>query len=109
VKSYKFFLQIRFSHYSVKEYLASSRSFTRTGRFSNFAADDAEAHKRFAKICIIYWLPVAETIWKFEIYESIKLFPFARYSREFWHRHMKATTVRYRIPKPRDYVNQEDA
>ena len=77
--------ELRFAHYSVKEYLLSRRVSSLT-----FQIRSDTAHGMIAQLCLIYLLSFHGVI---QEHEPVKLQPFLQYSARYWHVHAKATQL----------------
>jgi ankyrin repeat protein len=91
---------LQFSHYSVKEYLTSSRILTTT--FSNFRIEQPVAHQMLAKISLIYLLTFQAPF--SQISEFSVPFFFLPYARTEWYRHLVAATIDESHTPERDLV-----
>lgn len=84
--------ELRFAHYSVQEYLVSSR--IGRGTVSHFAVVETVAHQLFARTTLIYILSFISTnVWQpyppRQFYAEIA--PLLRYSSAFWSYHLRAS------------------
>jgi ankyrin repeat domain-containing protein 50 len=78
--------ELRFSHFSIKEYLISERILTSVS--ANFRIVDPFAHELVTRISIIYLLSVHDATSTQT--ESCNDFPFSNYSAKFWFSHFDA-------------------
>jgi hypothetical protein len=75
---------VRLAHFSVKEYLVSSRPCIPRYRLTG-----QEPHDMLAKCCLIYLLCFREDEWRSSDCESV--FPLARYAARYWTRHARTS------------------
>jgi hypothetical protein len=75
---------IRLAHFSVKEYLVSSRPCIPRYRLAG-----QEPHDMLAKCCLVYLLRFRGDEWRKPDCESV--FPLARYAATYWTRHARAS------------------
>ena len=80
--------KLRFAHFSVKEYLVSSRILQPPRPSSFFAIAEREAHRISTTICLIYLISIPD------IKSDIN--SFLKYSAEYWYRHVKEVTGKSR-------------
>ena len=73
--------ELRFAHYSVKEYLVSQRRSSHS-----FKIHSENAHQIITKLCLIYLLSFRGVL---EGRESFRLLPFYQYASQHWHVHAK--------------------
>ena len=76
--------EVRFAHYSVQEYLLSSRISSGSGAF--FALSWAAAERKIAEVCLTYLLSFDEPE---SMYRDVTVdYPFLTYSVYHWHDHI---------------------
>ena len=76
--------EVRFAHYSVREYLLSSR--ISSGSAASFALSWASAEQKIAEICLTYLLSFDE---RDSMYRDVMVdYPFLGYSMYYWHNHI---------------------
>ena len=78
---------VQFSHFSVKEFLTSTR--IARGRLSRYYIPSKPAHMTVARGCLSLLLQLDNQVTK----SSIKKFPLARYAAKYWIDHAKAENV----------------
>src|SRR5271155_5589841 len=83
--------RVRFSHYSVKEYLVSPRILQGKGVAPDFAVCDTVANQLFARVSLIYLLSVIQST-----AATSDPFPLLQYAAKFWPKHCHASTVEER-------------
>jgi ankyrin repeat domain-containing protein 50 len=83
--------RLRFAHFSVKEFLVSSRILHSSRPSSFFAISESDVHCFATTACLIYLISAIET----EI-PTAKQFPFIQYAAEDWYRHLIVTTFEIR-------------
>ena len=85
--------ELRFSHFSVQEYLVSERILISTS--PSFRIVEPTANELVAKICLVYLLSLCYTT----VLERkhVDLFPFSRYSAKYWPRHLHASEPHRRM------------
>jgi hypothetical protein len=77
---------LRLAHYSVKEYIVSSRILASHGK--NFAIKETEAHEYMGEACLIYLLHFNRSD---SIYADAGVdYPFLQYAAECWYGHYRA-------------------
>ncbi|KAL8699652.1 MAG: hypothetical protein Q9201_005881 [Fulgogasparrea decipioides] len=83
--------ELRFAHYSVKEYLVSER--IRLGPASAFTLAAEVAHKNMAEICLTYLLFFGQS----DISADVGLInlPLLRYAAENWYKHAQLVTSEF--------------
>ena len=79
--------ELRFAHYSVKEYLVSTRILHRES--SIYAVSGGRGHHLVAQLSLIYLLSF-ENMSPFEI-SVLDRFPLLSYAAQFWHEHIHAS------------------
>ncbi|KAI9706362.1 MAG: hypothetical protein M1836_003367 [Candelina mexicana] len=77
--------QLRFAHFSVKEYLVSDR--IRTGPVAAFALTDTEAHQFIGTACVSYFLLLNHHDSISE--DTLRSAPMLQYSAEHWPKHIR--------------------
>jgi ankyrin repeat protein len=75
---------VRLAHFSVKEYLVSSRP-----RIPRYRLTGQEPHDMLAKCCLVYLLRFRGDEWRDPDCESV--FPLARYAARHWTRHARTS------------------
>jgi ankyrin repeat protein len=80
-------IYVRLAHFSVKEYLISTRPSIERYRLSG-----QESHDTLATCCLVYLLRFKEDEWQNPDCESI--FSFARYASRFWTEHARVSGMR---------------
>lgn len=76
--------EVRFAHYSVREYLLSSR--ISSGSAASFALSWASAEQKIGEICLTYLLSFDE---RDSMYRDVMVdYPFLNYSMYYWHNHI---------------------
>ena len=80
---------IQFAHFSVKEYLTSSRLAKATATISRFHISMTAAHTIVAQACLCVLLHLDQNITK----DSLEEFPLARYAAEHWVGHARFEDV----------------
>lgn len=76
---------LHFSHYSVKEYLISSR--ISIGHSARFAVTNSVADQLFAKICLIYLLQTINEPTSVKREELLRRYPLMEYAADYWSPH----------------------
>jgi len=71
---------IQFSHFSVKEFLTSSRLAETTGTISRYHVSNTPAHTLITQACLGILLHLDETITS----NRLKNFPLAEYAAQHW-------------------------
>ena len=87
---------VQFSHFSVKEYLTSSRIAGSSGNLSHFHVILEPAHTIIAKACLGVLLRLGELVDEDNVEDSIEdrdEFPLARYAAEHWVDHARFENV----------------
>ena len=82
-------LAAQFAHFSVKEYLTSTRLAEEKDTISRFHVSMTAAHTIIAQVCLAVLLHLDENITK----ESLKKFPLAEYAAEHWVGHAQYENV----------------
>ena len=80
-------VEVRFAHFSVKEYLESSRIQNGDAKF--FSIREIQANTAIAETCITYLLQFDQLDLLVE--EELKKFPLAAYAADFWVKHMRVS------------------
>ena len=89
-------VEVRFAHFSVKEYLKSSRIQKGDARF--YSIREVQAHTAIAETCITYLLQFDQL--NLPSKEDFKKFPLADYAAEFWAKHTKVSEDETRMALP---------
>ena len=85
---------VQFSHFSVKEYLTSSRlAHSANGEISRFRIDLEPAHTIMAQACLATLLQLGEHVGK----SDVKLSPLAKYAAQHWVDHAQFEKVSSRV------------
>jgi len=84
---------VQFSHFSVKEYLTSSRLARSHGDVSRFHIDLDPAHTILAQACLGTLLRLDEDAG----YSGVEVFPLVKYAAEYWVDHAQFESVSSRI------------
>ena len=80
---------VQFAHFSVKEYLTSTRLSKAKNTISRFRVSTTPAHTIVARACLGLLLHLDETVTK----DSLKSFPLAEYAAEYWVGHARIEGV----------------
>ena len=91
---------VQFSHFSVKEFLTSSRLATASGEVSNFYIDLEPAHMTLAQACLGVLLQIKHDVDG----HTPKDHPLARYAAEHWTTHAQFGEVSSRLHKGMEYL-----
>jgi hypothetical protein len=91
---------VQFSHFSVKEFLTSSRLATAGGELSNYHIDLEPAHTILAQACLGILLQIQDDVDE----HTPKDHPFARYAAEHWATHAQLGEVSLRLHKGMEYL-----
>ncbi|KAH8976461.1 hypothetical protein EDB92DRAFT_1761220, partial [Lactarius akahatsu] len=94
---------VQFSHFSVKEFLTSTRLAASTGELSQFHIPIEPSHMILAQACLGALLCLDD-----HTSDSIKKFPLVRYAAEFWVGHAQVGFVEMRINDAMDYFFDMD-
>jgi hypothetical protein len=95
---------VQFSHFSVKEFLTSSRSSFASGEVSNYHIDLKPAHTILAQVCQAVLLQI-----QFDVEEHTrKDHPLARYAAEHWTTHAQFGEVSSCLQKGMKYLFDGD-
>ena len=86
---------VQFSHFSVREYLTSSRLATTTGEASNYHIDMASAHTTLAQACLGVLLQTRHDVDG----HTPKDHPLSRYAAEHWTTHTQFGNVSSRLQR----------
>ena len=91
---------VQFSHFSVKEFLTSSRLVTASGDVSNYHIDSEPAHTILGQACLGVLLRIQDDV------EGCtpKDHPLARYAAEHWTTHAQFGKVSSRLHKGMEYL-----
>ena len=95
---------VQFSHFSVKEFLTSSRLATASGEISNHYIDLEPAHTILAQTCLGVLLQIQDHV---EGHTTEK-HPLARYAAEHWTTHAQSGKVSSRLQKAMEYLFNPD-
>ena len=91
---------VQFSHFSVKEYLTSSRLATASGEVSNYHIDLGPAHTILGQACLGVLLQTQDAVeWR-----TPEDHPLARYAAEHWTTHVQFGEVSSRLQKGMEYL-----
>jgi hypothetical protein len=90
---------VQFSHFSVKEFLTSSRLATSSGEVSNYYIDSEPAHTILAQACLGVLLQIQDGVDR----HTRKVHP-ARYAAEHWTTHAQFGEVSSRLHKGMEYI-----
>jgi ankyrin repeat protein len=91
---------VQFSHFSVKEFLTSSRLATAGGEVSNFYIDLVPAHMTLAQACLGVLLQIKDVVEG----HTPKDHPLGRYAAEHWTTHAQFGEVSSRLHKGMVYL-----
>jgi ankyrin repeat protein len=91
---------VQFSHFSVKEFLTSSRLATASREVSDYHIDSDKAHTILAQACLGVILQMRHEING----NTLKDHPLARYAAERWTTHAQLGEVSSRLQKGMEYV-----
>jgi Ankyrin repeats (3 copies)/Ankyrin repeats (many copies) len=80
---------IQFSHFSVKEFLMSTRLASAGDTISRYYVSTAPAHTLIAQACLAILLHLSENITS----DTLKNFPLAEYAAEHWVGHIRSANV----------------
>ena len=92
---------VQFSHFSVKEYLASSRLATSSGDFSRYHVDLERAHTILGQACMSVLLQPNDCAKQDEVKNSS---PLAGYAAEHWVNHAQFQIVSSFLRKAMEYL-----
>ena len=84
---------VQFAHFSVKEYLTSTRLAEAKNAISRFHVSMTSAHTTVAQGCLGLLLHLDETVTE----DSLKNFPLAEYSAEYWVAHAQIEDVSLKV------------
>ena len=84
---------VQFAHFSVKEYLTSTRLSKAKDNISRFHVSMTPAHTIVARACLGLLLYLDETVTK----ESLKSFPLADYAAQYWVDHARIEDVSSKV------------
>ena len=96
---------VQFSHFSVKEYLTSTRLATSSGNFSGYHVDLEPAHTILAQACIGVLLQSDD---RAEQNEVKKRSPLAKYAAEHWVTHAQFQSVSSLLQKAMEFFFDAD-
>ena len=96
---------VQFSHFSVKEFLTSSRITGSSADVSNFHILLEPAHTVLARACLVVLLRLGEVVDKDNVLEK---FPLARYAAEHWVDHAQFENVSSHIRDEMEHVFDPD-
>jgi len=91
---------VQFSHFSVKEFLTSSRLATSSGEISSYHIDLEPAHTILAQACLCVLLQIQNVVEG----HTPKDHPLARYAAEHWITHAQFGEVSSRLQKGMEYL-----
>ena len=91
---------VQFSHFSVKEFLTSSRFATATGEVSNYHIDSGSAHTILAQACLGVLLQIQDGVEG----HTRKDHPLAQYAAKHWTTHAQFGEVSSRLHKGMEYL-----
>jgi len=91
---------VQFSHFSVKEYLTSSRLSSASGEVSNYRIDLKPAHTILAQACQGVLLQIQHDVEEHTRNDH----PLARYAAEYWTTHAQFGEVSSRLQKGMEYL-----
>jgi hypothetical protein len=91
---------VQFSHFSVKEFLTSSRLATASGELSNYHIDSEPAHTILGQACLGVLLQVQDDVEGCTPEDH----PLARYAAEHWTTHAQFGEVSSRLHKGMEYL-----
>jgi hypothetical protein len=91
---------VQFSHFSVKEFLTSSRLATASGEVSNYHIDSEVAHTILAQACLGVLLQIQDDVEGCTPEDH----PLARYAAERWTTHAQSGEVSSRLHKGMEYL-----
>jgi ankyrin repeat protein len=91
---------VQFSHFSVKEFLTSSRLATASGEVSNYHIDSETAHTILGLACLGVLLQIQDDVEGFTPEDH----PLARYAAEHWSTHAQFGEVSSRLRKGMEYL-----
>jgi hypothetical protein len=91
---------VQFSHFSVKEFLTSSRLITASGDVSNYHIDSKPAHTILAQACLGVLLQIQDDVEGCTPEDH----PLARYAAEHWTTHAQFGEVSSRLHKGMEYL-----
>jgi hypothetical protein len=77
--------KVRLAHFSVKEYLESSRILS--GNAKEFSFDPVKEHGFLTQSCLVYLMYYNDCSWKTSTTEDLARFPLLEYAAESWHHH----------------------
>ena len=96
---------VQFSHFSVKEYLTSTRLATSSGDFSRYYVDLEPAHTILAQACMSVLLQADDHPEQSDVAKSS---PLAKYSAEHWVTHAQFQSVSSLLRKAMEYLLDPD-
>jgi hypothetical protein len=95
---------VQFSHFSVKEFLTSSRLATATGEASGYHIDLFPAHTTLAQACLSVLLQTQHDVDG----HTPKDHPLARYAAQYWTTHTQFEDVSSRLQKGMEHMFDRD-
>jgi ankyrin repeat protein len=95
---------VQFSHYSVKEFLTSSRLAIASGEASNYHIDLAPAHTTLAQACVGVLLQIQHDVEG----HTAEDHPLAQYAAQHWTTHTQFEDVSSRLRKGMEYMFDQD-
>ena len=96
---------VQFSHFSVKEYLTSTRLATSSGNFSRYHVNLESAHTILAQACIGIFLQADYHTEQTDVEKSP---PLAKYAAEYWVTHAQFQSVSPLLRKAIEYLFDMD-
>jgi hypothetical protein len=94
--------ELRFAHYSVKEYLVSTR--ISSGVICSFSISERPAHQLVARISLIYLLFFSKPKNPAQLERMLKEFTFLEYAARHWHRHFHSASDVEETQIPEQYL-----
>ncbi len=95
---------VQFSHFSVKEFLTSSRLFTASGEVSNYYIDLEPAHTILGQACLGVLLQTQHDVEG----RTLNDHPLAKYAAEHWTAHAQFGKVASRLQRGMEYLFDPD-
>ena len=91
---------VQFSHFSVKEFLTSSRLATASGEISNYHIDSEPAHTILGQACLAVLLKIQDNVDRHTPMDH----PLAQYAAKHWTTHAQFGKVSSRLHKGMEYL-----
>ena len=91
---------VQFSHFSVKEFLTSSRIATTSGEVSNYHIDSGPAHTIMGQACLGVLLQIQDDVGG----RTPEVHPLARYAAKHWTTHAQFGEVSSRLHRGMEYL-----